>query len=96
MKELYFDLISAKDVEGLLTNMNYSNLEYNGIEGEETYLDGSKFILYIGEIDTTYEIKVQVLSSTEVKILDRMLDEKHYVYQGKARKIGEEWKVSNA
>lgn len=96
MEELYFDLISAKDVEGLLNQMNYSNLEYNGIEGEETYLDGSKFVLYIGEIDTTYEIKVQILSPTEVKIKDRMLEEKHYVYQGKARKTGEEWNVSYA
>jgi hypothetical protein len=89
--EQFFEMIPVKDVEALLTNMGYSNLEFNG---EEMHLDGAKFVLYIGEIDTTYEIKMEIVTPIQVKVKDRMVDEKHYCCHGKAIKLEEGWKIT--
>lgn len=85
----YFELISEEQIENLLKTMHYSDLEYNGHYEQET--DGTKWINYIGYIDTLYEMQIQVVSSEHVKVYDRMLDEKHYVFQGEWILVNEKW-----
>lgn len=88
--ETYFDVITVADVEQALKQMGYMELDYNG---QEIQMDGTKFVHYIGEIDTTYEIQVEIVTPIQIKVKDRMVEEKHYCYHGKAIKLDEEWKI---